>query len=121
MVQNLNLGFDFTDTERHKIIIKKVNSESKIYVYDEIGLVGNISGGLITNTFDKNLLIGCYQDDNGNKGRYWKGTVYSCYVYEKALTDSEISAILNIPCTSISLNKTSLSFTDVLFSGNCSL
>lgn len=96
LVQNLNLGLDINDTERHKIIIKKVNSDSKVYIYDEMGLVGNISGVLVTNTFDKNLLIGCYQDDSGNKGRYWKGTVYSCYVYEKALTDSEISAILNI-------------------------
>ena len=96
MIQHLNLGLDITDTERHKIIIKKVNSESKIYVYDEIGLVGNISGDLVMNTFDKNLLIGCFQDDTGFKGRYWKGTVYSCYIYEKALTDSEISAILNI-------------------------
>ena len=43
----------------------------------------------------KNLLLGCYQDSSGNKGRYWNGTLYNFVVYDAALTGAQINNILN--------------------------
>ena len=37
------------------------------------------------------LLLGCYQDVNGTKGRFWKGTIYDFVVYNRALTTDEIN------------------------------
>ena len=43
----------------------------------------------------KDLIIGSYQDENGNYGRYWDGTLYVCDVYDKALTGGELNKVLN--------------------------
>ena len=40
------------------------------------------------------LLIGCYQDANGTKGRFWKGTINQADVYNKALSEDEITAFM---------------------------
>lgn len=39
---------------------------------------------------DKSLLLGCYQEEDGTKGRFWDGTLYQCLIYNKALTDEQI-------------------------------
>ena len=43
----------------------------------------------------KDLIIGSYQDENMNYGRYWNGTLYVCDVYDKALTGGELNKVLN--------------------------
>lgn len=43
----------------------------------------------------KNLILGSYQDENGNFGRHWNGTLYACDVYDKALTGGELNRALN--------------------------
>ena len=43
----------------------------------------------------KDLIIGSYQDENGNYGRFWDGTLYVCDVYDKALTGGELNKVLN--------------------------
>lgn len=48
-----------------------------------------------TTPVTKNLLLGCYQDSSGNKGRYWNGTLYNFVVYDAALTGAQINNILN--------------------------
>ena len=48
-----------------------------------------------TTPVTKNLLLGCYQDSSGNKGRYWNGTLYNFIVYDAALTGAQINNILN--------------------------
>ena len=40
------------------------------------------------------LLIGCYQDATGAKGRFWKGTINQADVYNKALSEDEITAFM---------------------------
>lgn len=40
------------------------------------------------------LLIGCYQDTTGTKGRFWKGTINQADVYNKALSEDEITAFM---------------------------
>lgn len=45
-------------------------------------------------TTAKNLLIGCYQQTDGTKGRYWTGTVSDFTIYNRVLTDDEVTAYL---------------------------
>ena len=44
---------------------------------------------------NKNLLIGCYQQSDGTKGRYFDGTIYQGLVYDKALTPAQMLAWVN--------------------------
>ena len=39
------------------------------------------------------LLLGCYQDVNGTKGRFWKGTIYDFIVYGRALSENEANKL----------------------------
>jgi hypothetical protein len=38
---------------------------------------------------DNNLILGAYQDNNGNKGRFWNGTISQCKVYVGDLPTGE--------------------------------
>lgn len=56
-----------------------------------------VTASIIANSgtiFEKNLLLGCYQDDSGNRGRYWKGTLNKFDVYFEVLSDEEIDTWL---------------------------
>ena len=59
---------------------------------------GNVTSIPYTKTtyvaYDGNLLLGCYQDVSGKKGRYWKGTISQCDVYFTALSDEQINGFL---------------------------
>ena len=41
----------------------------------------------------ENLLIGCYQDASGTKGRFWSGTINKFGVWYKQLTENEINQV----------------------------
>lgn len=47
-----------------------------------------------TKTFEQNALIGAYQTTDGTKGRFWTGTIHNCGIWEKLLTDEEITNLL---------------------------
>lgn len=51
---------------------------------------GAISG--MDTTVDKTLLLGAYQTSDGEKGRFFDGTLYQCVVYKSALTDEQIES-----------------------------
>lgn len=54
----------------------------------------------------KDLIIGSYQDENMNYGRYWNGTMYVCDVYDKALTGGELNKVLNnLPAPNIVIKE----------------
>ena len=54
----------------------------------------------------KDLIIGSYQDENGNYGRFWEGTMYVCDVYDKALTGGELNKVLNsLPAPAIVIRE----------------
>lgn len=54
----------------------------------------------------KDLIIGSYQDENMNYGRYWNGTLYACDVYDKALKGGELNKVLNnLPAPSIIIRE----------------
>ena len=68
------------------------------HIYDKTSPTTETRELIINNTtnFNENvkkatLLLGCYQDVNGAKGRFWKGTIYDFVVYNRALTTDEIN------------------------------
>lgn len=74
-------------------------------VINEIVTVDN-SGNLVYSATDmasnnpyvqisENLLIGCYQNTSGTKGRYWTGTINKFGVWFKQLTENEINTLLS--------------------------
>jgi hypothetical protein len=63
--------------------------------YNNSGNVFTSKAGISTTTFNETVLLGCYQDTSGNKGRYAKGIMRDCKIYTCALSDAEIEAYLN--------------------------
>lgn len=55
----------------------------------------NVSGLYTHNNVTETLLLGCYQDTSGNKGRYFTGTIHQCKIWRRALTDDEVSTLLS--------------------------
>ena len=54
----------------------------------------------------KDLILGSYQDENMNYGRYWNGTLYICDVYDKALNGGELNKVLNnLPAPNIIIRE----------------
>lgn len=45
-------------------------------------------------TTDKNLLLGCYQQVDGTLGRFWNGTINDFTIYDRVLTDAEVTTYL---------------------------
>ena len=62
--------------------------------YNQTGDVLSSSKNIGYSAHDKTLLLGCYQQINGTKGRYAKGVMHDCIVYDRALSDDEITALL---------------------------
>lgn len=94
-VNTISLGLSYKNTDNNIIVIIKSASDNKISVYDKQGKVGEIVGDLVTTTFNQNALLGCYQDVNGAKGRYWRGTINQCKIWFRQLNNDEITALLN--------------------------
>lgn len=51
-------------------------------------------GTITFSPIQESLLIGSHQDATGTKGRFWKGTVNQADVYNKALSEDEITAFM---------------------------
>lgn len=78
------------DTNRHKLVIVKQGSTIK-----SITEANTYSSDYRYTAVDKNLLIGCYQTNDGTKGRYFDATIHQAKVWTKALSDEEIQALIN--------------------------
>ena len=74
---------------------------NKIAIAISKGVVSNIviNGSTVAvnkNTYDMNdysLILGAYQDKECNKSKFWKGTIYTCKIWNGALTVAEIKAL----------------------------
>lgn len=78
----------------HNKIVLVLNTQTKqedLYTNSPLQHLSSTYSSITT--FDKNLLLGCYQEDNGTKGRYWNGTIHNCKVWNRALTDEEILVV----------------------------
>lgn len=85
------------DTGRHKLFITKTSGTNAVNIYvDGVELTQTLNGTMTFVTVTQNLLIGAYQDSDGTKGRFWKGTVNKCAVWiDKVLNANEMSEVLS--------------------------
>jgi beta-glucanase (GH16 family) len=74
---------------------------NKIAISISKGVVSNIviNGATVAvtkNEYDMNdysLILGAYQDVQGNKSKYWKGTIHACKVWNSAFTVAEMKEL----------------------------
>ena len=90
-------GGAYNNNRRVKMVIAVDYTLNKMTVYSDVNGTAktdeiNIPSG--TTTVSETTLIGCYQDTNGNKGRYWKGTMYDLKIHNHAFTSTEAQAYL---------------------------
>ena len=87
----------FNNVLRQKYVLVKEQGSNILTIYNyNYGQPQTLTSNGLTSTFDKNLLIGAYQDTNGVVGRNYIGTIYGCTVYGKALTQIEANNLLGL-------------------------
>lgn len=84
--------------DNHKFIIQFANGVISSIKTVNDGFVQDVTlGATAANNpyvqVTENLLLGCYQDISGNKGRYWNGTINKFGVWYKQLTNDEIKIL----------------------------
>jgi len=84
------------DLQRAKVVYRKA-ADGNI----TISRCYNENGQIYTNTkqveyvaVPENLLLGCYQTTTGGKGRFAKGILNDCRIYNCTLSDEQIEEIL---------------------------
>lgn len=80
--------------------VQRYNKESKkivdVYSLKSYGTI-NQATWVYTGSFSaltESLILGCYRDSSGSKGRFWLGTINTITVYGTALSDDEVNAFL---------------------------
>ena len=87
----------FNNTLRQKYVLVKEQGSNILTIYNyNYGQPQTLTSNGLTSTFDKNLLIGAYQNNTGVIGRQYIGTVYGCKVYSRALTQAEANSLLGL-------------------------
>ena len=78
--------------QRTKVVIVKNGTTMKAYSSN------NIKGEspYTFTAIDQTLLLGAYQDVNGNKGRFFKGTVHEFSIIKAVYTNEQINAYLGV-------------------------
>lgn len=88
--------FSSYDTNKHRYaIVHKAGEKgiAKWYFDSDIGSTYFGDKDPYVNV-NQRLLIGCYQDVNGNLGRYWNGMIHKCQVWDLALNDNDIAYLM---------------------------
>lgn len=79
-----------------KLIITHTKTSNTINLYSNNNVTGiELSATLTYHAITQNIILGAYQDVNGNKGRYWNGTINQCKIWFGALTNDDINTLLN--------------------------
>lgn len=89
-------GITVANFERGKIALRK-NTDGTMSIFRRWNRTGEVYVNSTKGTFvaiDSTLLLGCYQTLDGTKGRFAKGIMHMCDVYGMALSDEEITEIL---------------------------
>lgn len=85
-------NISYNDTDRHKLFLSK-HKGSNTYT-----LRIDDCSGTITPTYfrqvEESLILGCMQETDGNRRRFWNGTIHQCKVWNRNLTESEITQLL---------------------------
>ena len=83
-------------SEPTKLIITHTKNIDNVKLYFKNNVTGvDLSATLPYHSITQNTILGAYQDINGNKGRYWKGTITQCKIWFGILTNDDIVALLN--------------------------
>ena len=77
---------------KRKFAIQFEDETVKVWNYDGTMLTGGSPITSYTTTVAKSLLLGGYQTSDGTKGRYFDGVLSQCLIYNKALTNEQITA-----------------------------
>lgn len=85
-----NTNYNKEDKNTHAVVVRKTAGSNCIYVRSD-GVEQIVDGGNFS-AVTQNLLLGCYQTTDGTKGRFWKGTISECKVWNRALSRQEIEA-----------------------------
>ena len=90
------IGFDIYNTYVFALRVSGKRVWAKVYNANHKSYIESKGWVEIANyaAVDKSLLIGGYQASNGTKGRFWDGTVDFCKIYDKLLTEEQISKIM---------------------------
>jgi len=83
--QYMTFGVTADTTTVHQITLTWDGSTQKVYFDGEYKKGRSLSS--ISNTFSSTTSIGSYRDSTY---RAWDGSVYSCHIYNRALTDAEV-------------------------------
>lgn len=99
------------DGSTFKIVITHIKDSSKVTLHTLYNNnVKTYTNNAIFESVPQNFLIGCYQTTSSGLGRYWTGTISDFKIYNRVLSDEEITAYLSTPCTGITLDQTELTF-----------
>ena len=84
------------DTNRHKIIFTHSagTTTSCLIYFDSTTGVTNTVDRAYSNV-SQNVLLGCYQDTSGNKGRWFNGTIYDARIYNEVLSSTQIGYLMS--------------------------
>ena len=77
-------------TEEQPFVIRRQGSTIQV-----TSKTGTGSSVYTHHSTPKNLLLGCYQSNTGDKSRYANITINQAKVWTKALTDEEIQSLIN--------------------------
>lgn len=93
-------GGAYNVDRRVKMVIVVDYTSNKMIVYSEVNggtaQTNEINIPSDATTLTETMLIGCYQNTTGGKGRYWTGTMYDLKIYDRALTSAEAQAYLSV-------------------------
>jgi hypothetical protein len=87
---------DNADLERVKVIYRK-DSNEKVTVarcYNENGQIHKNEKTMEYYAVPEELRLGCYRSNVGGTGRFAKGILNDCKIYNCALSDDEMNALL---------------------------
>lgn len=89
--------FKAFDTNRHKYIITHQAGAAGVATWYMDSTTGSTTFGTNTLTYEnitQTLLIGCYQNTSGTKGRFWNGTIHACKVWNSVLSADAIANLM---------------------------
>lgn len=87
-----SLGIDIADTSKRYLVITHTKGSSSMQIYNNNLIPSTISHNIGTHA--QNVLLGAYY--NGSEyGRYFKGTIHKCAIYDEVLSDSDIAILLS--------------------------
>ena len=81
---------------RYKLCIARNTADNTLAIklYSAGQAVTEENKSFTSTNFEQNALFGAYQTTDGTKGRFWTGTIHNCGIWEKLLTDEEITNLL---------------------------